>query len=215
MDKLNHCTAFKPKSSPPDNKYTHADIQVRWAAASATDAHGDSLASCRRGAEVSGLQNQETEGPTGAPRGPAAQGPRLREVLRLSNARRRKRRATGTEPGAKGSSSGQPGSAAGRRALTLVRKVPEILKEVPGRVPAVEKGPNASEPAGGDDRADGFHVWLLGHRLEASRRAAPSGERLPSCQLSRLKTIYSEVAGRKPFHSVGASQRSHVFKFSF
>lgn len=29
VDKLNHCTAFKPKRSPWDNKYTHADIQVR------------------------------------------------------------------------------------------------------------------------------------------------------------------------------------------
>ncbi len=29
MDKLNHCTAFKPRCSPWDNKYTHADIQVR------------------------------------------------------------------------------------------------------------------------------------------------------------------------------------------
>lgn len=28
VDKLNHCTAFKPKVSPWDNKYTHADIQV-------------------------------------------------------------------------------------------------------------------------------------------------------------------------------------------
>lgn len=26
--KLDHCTAFKPKCSSGDNKYTHADIQV-------------------------------------------------------------------------------------------------------------------------------------------------------------------------------------------
>ncbi len=40
----------------------------------------DSLCSCRRGAEVSGVQNQDCEGPTRTLRGPAAQGPRLLEV---------------------------------------------------------------------------------------------------------------------------------------
>lgn len=38
VDKLNHCTAFKPKCSPGDNKYTHADIQV-----SLSVSHRDSL----------------------------------------------------------------------------------------------------------------------------------------------------------------------------
>lgn len=42
------CTAFKPKSSPRVNKYTHADIQVGLA---------DALGSCPRGAEVSGVTN--------------------------------------------------------------------------------------------------------------------------------------------------------------
>lgn len=41
-----------------DNKYTHADIQVRPCGGDA--AHRDSLCSCRRGAEVSGVQHQET-----------------------------------------------------------------------------------------------------------------------------------------------------------
>lgn len=49
VDKLNHCTAFKPKMLSMDNKYTHADIQVGLAERRA-------VCSCRRGAEVSGVQ---------------------------------------------------------------------------------------------------------------------------------------------------------------
>lgn len=41
VDKLNHCTAFKLKCSPWDNKYTHADIQVRYS--DSLRAHRDSL----------------------------------------------------------------------------------------------------------------------------------------------------------------------------
>lgn len=103
VDKLNHCTAFKPKCSPWDNKYTHADIQVGL---------GERLAvcSCRRGAEVSGVQNQDCEGPTRTLRGPAAQRPRLLEVQGMYKKKKTfqthdpgSEEPQGTKPGAKGS----------------------------------------------------------------------------------------------------------------
>lgn len=105
VDKLNHCTAFKPRRSP-GHKYTHADIQVRERGGLVTNR--DSLGV--PGEEE--LRFQETvrgqRGRSGAPRlrGPTAQGPRLLEVQgvyknktkqNLSNTRSRK---WGPEPGA-------------------------------------------------------------------------------------------------------------------
>ena len=98
VDKLNHCTAFKPRRSP-GHKYTHADIQVRERGGLVTNR--DSLGV--PGEEE--LRFQETvrgqRGRSGAPRlrGPTAQGPRLLEVQgvyknktkqNLSNTRSRK-----------------------------------------------------------------------------------------------------------------------------
>lgn len=69
VDKLNHCTAFKPKVSPWDNKYTHADIQVGLSVS-----HRDSL--CVPVEEVLRFQglkirklsgtNEDTQGPSGS-----------------------------------------------------------------------------------------------------------------------------------------------------
>lgn len=66
VDKLNHCTAFTPKRSPWDNKYTHADIQVSLS---------DGLLAEIRRAELSGNCDEDAPGPGGSGarrlRGPA------------------------------------------------------------------------------------------------------------------------------------------------
>lgn len=62
VDKLNHCTAFTPKRSPWDNKYTHADIQVSLS---------DGLLAEIRRAELSGNCDEDAPGPGGSGAPPA------------------------------------------------------------------------------------------------------------------------------------------------
>lgn len=175
VDKLNHCTAFKPRRSP-GHKYTHADIQVRERGGLVTNR--DSLGV--PGEEE--LRFQETvrgqRGRSGAPRlrGPTAQGPRLLEVQgvyknktkqNLSNTRSRK---WGPEPGAEApsvcSQEKEPNVDLKSRIVSVWRDklLPclnvEVKRVDPHReksswdpkkkkkVPAVKQGPNVSETRG-------------------------------------------------------------------